>query len=110
MQITKPILSRGSQGPEVVYLQTILSLLGYYKGNIDGIFGTQLEHSVKTFQADYGLRIDGIVGVETWSELQSVIESLKKKRIPWWGWMIIGAVSYIITRGIVKTILKHRRR
>jgi len=111
MQTTKITLSRGSEGPEVAYLQTILALLGYYKDDINGIFDTRLDHSVKTFQSSHGLRIDGIVGKDTWAKLESEIASLRPRRMPWWGWVIIGAVGYIIGRNIVKVLIKrHRKR
>ena len=32
-------------------------------------FGDSTLEAVKTFQADRGLTVDGVVGVKTWSEL-----------------------------------------
>ena len=46
-------------------VQQKLKELGYYKGAIDGIFGSGTVKAVKNFQRDYGLTVDGIVGTKT---------------------------------------------
>ena len=46
------ILFFGSRGPLAKLLQKTLSRLGYYAGEIDGIFGEQTEEAVKQFQQD----------------------------------------------------------
>ncbi len=46
-------------------VQQKLKDLGYYKGAIDGIFGSKTVTAVKNFQRDYGLVVDGIVGTKT---------------------------------------------
>lgn len=53
--------------PEVKILQTVLQSKGYYPKNIgtDNIFGSITLKSVKDFQRDNGLVIDGIVGEKT---------------------------------------------
>lgn len=66
---TKPVLMMGDYGVNVSILQTTLSELGYDPGPIDGIFGIKTEHAVKTFQSDWNLLIDGIVGPKTWAAL-----------------------------------------
>ena len=55
----------GSRGSEVTQIQTKLKRWGYYKGNIDGIFGTQTLEAVKYFQRKNGLVVDGIAGKKT---------------------------------------------
>ena len=50
----------GSRGSEVTQIQTKLKRWGYYKGNIDGIYGTQTLEAVKYFQRKNGLTVDGI--------------------------------------------------
>ena len=46
-------------------VQQKLKNLGYYTGNIDGIFGPLTNQAVRNFQRDYGLQVDGIVGPQT---------------------------------------------
>jgi len=70
----KPIIMRGDEGIFVNNLQTMLSMLGYDPGPIDSMFGIQTEHAVKSFQADWGLIIDGIVNVRTWDALDRAME------------------------------------
>jgi len=60
------ILYRGLQGEDVKILQSKLESLGYVVGPIDGIFGPLTERAVKNFQKDHGLKVDGIVGQETY--------------------------------------------
>lgn len=69
---TKPTLKRGSKGEYVTALQTKLLQKGYDLGKygIDGDFGSATEAAVKQFQKDHGLKVDGIVGANTWSELE----------------------------------------
>lgn len=59
-------LSRyGSRGNEVTQIQTKLKRWGYYKGNIDGIYGSQTQAAVRWFQSKNGLAVDGIAGKNT---------------------------------------------
>lgn len=55
----------GSRGSEVTQIQTKLKRWGYYKGNIDGIYGSQTVSAVKYFQRKNGLTVDGIAGPAT---------------------------------------------
>lgn len=59
----------GSSGNEVTQIQKKLKSWGYYKGNIDGIFGSKTLSAVKNFQSKNGLKADGIVGPKTLSAL-----------------------------------------
>lgn len=55
----------GSRGEEVRQIQTKLKRWGYYKGNVDGIYGSQTVAAVKYFQRKNGLAQDGIAGPKT---------------------------------------------
>lgn len=55
----------GSRGEEVKTIQTKLKRWGYYKGNVDGIYGSQTLEAVKYFQRKNGLTVDGIAGTKT---------------------------------------------
>lgn len=55
----------GSRGSEVTQIQTKLKKWGYYKGNVDGIYGSQTLSAVKLFQKKNGLAVDGIAGTKT---------------------------------------------
>lgn len=64
--ITASALSKmGSTGKEVSDIQTVLKEWGYYKGNVDGIYGTATKKAVIAFQKKNGLAADGIVGKKT---------------------------------------------
>lgn len=62
---TEALSKYGSRGSEVTQIQTKLKRWGYYKGNIDGIYGSQTVEAVKYFQRKNGLAVDGIAGKNT---------------------------------------------
>ena len=46
--------------------QNLLAYLGYYSGDIDGIYGQQTKAAVERFQEDFGvIVVDGLAGDET---------------------------------------------
>ena len=75
----EPVLRRGATGDEVVALQSRLTELGYYAGDIDGQFGPGTRDAVTLFQKANGLAADGVVGSETgeilWSAEAKPMES-----------------------------------
>lgn len=71
----------GSQGSDVWDLQYRLQLLGYGPSSVDGEFGRQTYHSVVRFQQDYGLRVDGIAGPQTWRALKKFSLSLREVQL-----------------------------
>lgn len=52
-------------GDDVVQLQDQLHELGFYSGRVDGHFGPETHHAVRTYQVNYGLNVDGICGPNT---------------------------------------------
>ncbi len=61
-----PTLRRGNSGEDVKYLQNLLKEIGLSL-TVDGIFGERTELAVKKLQANHNLRLDGIVGSNTWN-------------------------------------------
>lgn len=59
------LLRTGSRGQAVTDLQAKLKKLGFYKGNLDGIFGSLSDSAVKDFQRDKNLKVDGVAGPKT---------------------------------------------
>jgi len=57
-------------GEDIAEVQRTLQILGYYRGDIDGVYGPLTEEAVKAFQADNGLVADGVVGANTYEALQ----------------------------------------
>ncbi len=68
-------LRRGSTGPNVVIVQASLNRISQNYpaipkiANVDGIYGSRTEASVRVFQEVFGLTPDGIVGPATWYAL-----------------------------------------
>lgn len=68
-------LRRGSSGPNVVVIQVEINRISQnYPAipkvpEVDGIFGSRTESSVRRFQEIFGLTPDGIVGKATWYAL-----------------------------------------
>ncbi len=55
----------GSRGDEVRQIQKKLKELGFYKGSVDGIYGTSTKKAVTAFQKSCGITADGIAGSKT---------------------------------------------
>lgn len=63
------VLRRGSTGPEVEYLQRLLSQNGFDLEQ-DGVFGPITELAVLQYQGEKGLETDGVVGPLTWAAIE----------------------------------------
>ena len=59
------VIKQGATGSTVLTIQQKLKRWGYYKGSVDGIFGSQTKAAVRYFQRKNGLKVDGIVGPAT---------------------------------------------
>ena len=66
------VLKLNSTGADVQTLESILRRLDFYNGEIDHIFDKRTEKAVKAFQAEFRLKVDGIVGNNTWYHLRRV--------------------------------------
>lgn len=67
----RPLLKKGSQGPEVRQLQDHLRRAGFLTPE-SGTFDDLTRKTVMTFQEANGLEADGIVGPQTWAALEAV--------------------------------------
>ncbi len=64
-------VERGTEGENAKLVQQRLKDLGYYRGRVDGKFGTQSVRSLKSFQEAHGLEADGVAGEDTYKVLFS---------------------------------------
>lgn len=63
------VLYWGSSGPDVTKVQSVLNRWGYYTGPIDGYYSGKTFKAVQEFQRKNGLKVDGVVGPQTWAAL-----------------------------------------
>jgi hypothetical protein len=64
-----------SKGEDVLFAQRILQKLEYVSvGQPDGIFGRKTHRAVMQFQSDQGLKVDGIIGPQTWAQLVGLVK------------------------------------
>ncbi|MBI4526873.1 MAG: peptidoglycan-binding protein [Deltaproteobacteria bacterium] len=76
----QPTLRYASRGPAVELVQNALNL---WKQDleplkVDGIYGTKTTARVQAFQSSRKIASDGVVGGNTWAELQPWIEAFEK--------------------------------
>ena len=58
----------------VKQIQCLLAYLGYYVGNVDGIYGQMTATSVRAFQKDYtALEVDGVAGIAAQKALKHAV-------------------------------------
>jgi peptidoglycan hydrolase-like protein with peptidoglycan-binding domain len=65
----QPTISQGASGDAVKRVERALRRTPNPSLTVDGVFGPQLEATVKQFQQGAGLTADGIVGPATWAAL-----------------------------------------
>ena len=69
---SEPVLKMGSTGLPVRRAQKRMSLVGYDVGGVDGRYGAATKGAVKKLQQQRGLAVDGVVGPQTWSIIDSL--------------------------------------
>jgi len=80
---TGRILSLGvDPGQDVFAVKTTLTTLGYFSGEIDGIYDVEIQRAVVVFQNDFNLVADGVVGVNTYNQLQLALDQYNDNREP----------------------------
>lgn len=73
------VLRLGARGPAVERLQRGLTAAGYLTTD-DGHFSTETEASLRAFQAERGLEVDGVAGAKTWAAL-ALVEAAERDRV-----------------------------
>ncbi|MCR4318573.1 MAG: peptidoglycan-binding protein [Planctomycetes bacterium] len=74
-------LRQGQEGDDTRKLQEALKALGYYAGEITGIFDAATDAAVRRFQGDNNLGVDGIVGVNTVGAINDALRRLPVVRL-----------------------------
>ncbi|ADG04809.1 L,D-transpeptidase family protein [Kyrpidia tusciae] len=70
--LTTRLLHMGvTPGDDIAQVQRMLQVLGFYRGDTDGIFGRITDTAVRAFQQSAQLTVDGIVGPRTAVTLES---------------------------------------
>lgn len=67
------VLSPWDTGPAIASLQELLCAHGF-RLKVDGDFGSITEVAVRKFQKRHSLRVDGIVGPQTWRALLTTLQ------------------------------------
>lgn len=75
------LLQNGSSGNSVAIIQRMLNVISVFfpsipRLNIDGRYGPATAGAVRAFQELFGLRIDGIVGPDSWSRIVRTYDNL----------------------------------
>jgi hypothetical protein len=65
----KRVISIGMSGDDITLLQEKLKDLEFFKERIDGYFGQNTLVAVTSLQRSLGIKPDGIVGSQTWSQI-----------------------------------------
>lgn len=89
-EVTRPhpsVLREGQTGPDVRALQYYLAFIAYFNDavptvTVDGVFGPETTASVRAFQELVGLPADGIVGQQTWAQLERVYREILRTLPP----------------------------
>ncbi|WP_208587836.1 spore cortex-lytic enzyme [Gracilibacillus suaedae] len=68
------VIQHGATGDDVIELQARLQYLGFYNGNIDGVFGWGTYWALRNFQYEFGMEIDGLAGQEVKQKLEDASE------------------------------------
>jgi len=79
---TNQIIQRGAVGEDVTELQSRLKYIGFYHGNIDGVFGWSTYWALRNFQYEFGLPIDGLAGATTKAKLTKATKYNKQQNAP----------------------------
>ncbi len=71
------VIDYGAFGKDVYELQGRLSFLGFYHGKLDSQFGPKTKESLKWFQSEFGMKVDGLAGPKTKLKLYNATTAWK---------------------------------
>lgn len=76
----KRVLKNGDNGDDVKFLQERLKDHGYYRDKINGYFGQTTMQSVASFQKNNNIKLDGVVGIQTWNKILNYKKVIEDKK------------------------------
>lgn len=74
---SEQVINYGASGTDVYELQGRLKYLGFYYGKLDSYFGPKTRDSLKWFQSEFGMKVDGLAGPKTKLKLYNATKSWK---------------------------------
>ena len=94
-----PTLYPWDQGGKVMELQELLRSHGF-DVKLNGDFDRFTEAAVQSFQHQQGLRIDGVVGVQTWTALANMVQTgARSLKLGCWGKDVCELQGLLLVRG-----------
>ncbi|WP_334072930.1 MULTISPECIES: spore cortex-lytic enzyme [Paenibacillus] len=74
---SEQVIDYGAFGKDVYELQGRLKFLGFYYGKLDSYFGPKTRESLKWFQSEFGMKVDGLAGPKTKLKLYNATKDWK---------------------------------
>lgn len=74
---SEQVIQYGAFGTDVYELQGRLGFLGFYHGKLDSYFGPKTLESLKWFQSEFGMPVDGLAGPKTKLKLYNATKEWK---------------------------------
>lgn len=68
------VIQKGATGDDVVELQARLQYIGFYRTDIDGVFGWGTYWALRNYQKEFGMEVTGLVGDKTKAMLEKSTE------------------------------------
>lgn len=103
---TQALLAPGSSGPAVRQLQQALSTLGYYTGELDGVFADSLAESLLTYRAVHRLEADSSADS---AFQQRLLDEAAQLDLPEGVHLVVREVEYEMARVLDDVVLAVRR-